>query len=193
MQLEQARLLRKVAGLDAALGLLRQLSARHPGNPELLAAMADWLFQAGDVEAALEVARTALAAEETLLAPETRSGLHYLLGLHMRRSGQLDQAVHHLDEATRHNPNALDAYLNLGQVLQERRQHEQALFAYQRAIQVAENDYRPYFYAGQVLKNRKEYLEADKMLRRAAKLAPSEVSVHRLLAAVVALNLVHNR
>ena len=44
-----------------------------------------------------------------------------------------------------------------------------------------------------VLKDNKDYVAAEAMLRRAAQLAPNEVSVHRLLGAVVALNLVHNR
>jgi hypothetical protein len=43
-----------------------------------------------------------------------------------------------------------------------------------------------------VLKDSKDYMAAEAMLRRAAQLAPNEVSVHRLLGAVVALNLVHN-
>jgi Flp pilus assembly protein TadD len=43
------------------------------------------------------------------------------------------------------------------------------------------------------LKDNKDYVAAEAMLRRAAQLAPNEVSVHRLLGAVVALNLVHNR
>jgi Flp pilus assembly protein TadD len=43
------------------------------------------------------------------------------------------------------------------------------------------------------LKESKDYVGAEKMLRRAADLAPNDVSIHRLLGAVVALNLVHNR
>jgi Flp pilus assembly protein TadD len=58
---------------------------------------------------------------------------------------------------------------------------------------VAGNDYRPYYQAGLALKDSKDYLAAEAMLRRAAQMAPNEVSIHRLLGAVVALNLVHNR
>jgi len=43
------------------------------------------------------------------------------------------------------------------------------------------------------LKESKDYIQAEKMLRRASELAPEDISVHRLLGAVVALNLVHNR
>jgi Flp pilus assembly protein TadD len=60
-------------------------------------------------------------------------------------------------------------------------------------MSVTKDDYRPYYQAGLVLKDSKDYVAAEAMLRRAAQLAPAEVSVHRLLGAVVALNLVHNR
>jgi Flp pilus assembly protein TadD len=43
------------------------------------------------------------------------------------------------------------------------------------------------------LKENKNYLEAERMLRRACELDPDNVSVHRLLGAVVTLNMVHNR
>jgi len=61
------------------------------------------------------------------------------------------------------------------------------------AVKIAPNDYRPYYQAGLALKDSKDYLEAETMFRRAAHLAPNELNIHRQLAAVVALNLVHNR
>jgi Flp pilus assembly protein TadD len=87
----------------------------------------------------------------------------------------------------------LDAYLELGRAHQDRRQHNQAVNTYHQAIAVAPNDYRPYCQAGLVLKESKDYEGAEDMLRRAAELAPNDVSIHRMLGAVVALNLVHNR
>ena len=60
-------------------------------------------------------------------------------------------------------------------------------------MSVAGSDFRPYYQAGLVLKDSKDYVAAEAMLRRAAQLAPNEVSVHRLLGAVVTLNLVHNK
>src|SRR5690606_16900129 len=99
----------------------------------------------------------------------------------------------HLSEALLYTPDSLEVHLELGKAYQSRRQFALAQKVYQEAIQLAPNDYRPYFQAGQALKESKEYLEAEVMLRRAAQLAPNELSVHRLLGAIVALNLVHNR
>jgi tetratricopeptide (TPR) repeat protein len=140
----------------------------------------------------MQAARLALQDGMEGLSRKKRADLHTLIGLHMRRTGQLDQAIHHLSEAITQSSDHLDAYLELGKVYQERRELQQALKVYQKAINMAGGDYRPYYQAGLVLKDNKDYMAAEAMLRRAAQLAPDEVSVHRLLGAVVALNLVHS-
>lgn len=193
LQLERANLVRRSQGLEAALTALRELTERYGKRPELLALLSDWLEDAGDREAALQAARLALQEDQGDLPCRQRAVLHFRIGLNMRQAGQLDQAIHLLSEAVEENPSHLEAYLELGQAYRERREYKQALKIYQKAINVTGGDYRPYYQAGQVLKDNKDYLAAEGMLRRAAQLAPNEVSVHRLLGAVVALNLVHNR
>jgi tetratricopeptide (TPR) repeat protein len=116
-----------------------------------------------------------------------------VIGAQSRLAGQLDQSVYHLNEAIRKDPENVEAYLELGRTHQDRRQNNQALEIYQMAAKIAPHDYRSYYQAGLALKDIKDYLEAETMFRRAARLAPNEVSIHRQLAAVVALNLVHNR
>ncbi|HEX7973347.1 MAG TPA: tetratricopeptide repeat protein, partial [Anaerolineales bacterium] len=193
MQLERASLLRRTQGPDKALKALQGLAESYPEDPAVLSTLAEALLEYGQNEAALHTARLALQADNNQLSPEEQANLHYLVGRQLRRAGQLDQAVHHLSEATRHNPAALEAYLELGRTHQDRRQPAQALNVYQQTIQAAPGDPRAYYQAGMVLKESKDYLGAESMLRKAAELAPTDVSIHRLLGAVVALNLVHNR
>jgi tetratricopeptide (TPR) repeat protein len=156
---------------------------------------AETLEASGESEAAIRTAQRALRSQssEYPLSTVEQAQLHYLLGRLLRRSGQLDQAVHHLSETIRLSPDLVDAYLEIGHVHQERRQHNQALNAFRQAIAVAPRDHRPYYLIGQALKESKDYLGAEKMLRLANELAPDDISIHRLLGAVVALNLVHNR
>jgi tetratricopeptide (TPR) repeat protein len=111
----------------------------------------------------------------------------------LREAGQLDQAIHHLNEAVRQSPHCMDAYLELGRAFQDRRQHIQALQIYSQAMEISPDRPEPYFHAGLALKESKDYLGAESMLRRAADLAPTDLIIHRQLGAVVALNLVHNR
>ncbi len=192
MQLERLRLLKRWRGLDTALTVIQEMVAKDPEQPEMLALLAEWLAEGGKYEAAIQVARQALQEGQSELPNNRSADLHYMIGKYMHQIGQLDQAIHHLSEAIDNLPDHLEVYLELGKAYQDRREYKQALKTYQRAINVCVNDYRPYFQAGVVLKDSKDYVAAEAMLRHAAQLAPNEVSVHRLLAAVVALNLVHS-
>ena len=87
----------------------------------------------------------------------------------------------------------MDGYLELGKVYLERRQNTQAVEVFMAAAKIAPQDYRSYYQAGLALKDSRDYMGAESMLRHAAHLAPQEVSIHRQLGAVVALNLVYNR
>ena len=192
MQLERLRLIKRSQNLEAGLRALQELVTQNPKQAAYLALLAEWLSEAGKQEAAVQAARLALQEGLEGLTRKERADLHTLIGLHMRKNGQLDQAIHHLSEAIAEASDHLDAYLELGRVYQERREYQQALKVFQKAINLAGGDYRPYYQAGLVLKDSKDYMAAEAMLRRSAQLAPNEVSVHRLLGAVVALNLVHN-
>jgi tetratricopeptide (TPR) repeat protein len=185
-QIERARLLRQTQGLETALAALQSLSATYPAHPLLYTLLAEWLVEAGREDEALQTARLALQADHDELPARRRADLHYLLGVQMRRLGQLDQSVHHLNESIQRHPQHMETYLELGRTYQERREYKQALCIYQQAIEMAQEDYRPYYQAAMALKEGKDYLEAESMLRRAAQLAPEDVNVHRLLGAVVA-------
>jgi tetratricopeptide (TPR) repeat protein len=199
LSVERVRLLQRAHGFDAAIQAAQTLADHNPEEPRVLALQAELLEGAGQGEAAIRAAQRALRLPDRLtgtangLPNPEQAKLHYLLGRMLSRSGQLDQAVHHLTETIRLAPEMVEAYLEIGHVHQERRQHNQALNAYRQAITVAPHDHRPYYLIGLALKESKDYLGAEKMLRRAADLAPNDVSIHRLLGAVVALNLVHNR
>lgn len=193
LKFERVKLLRRSSGLESALADIQELAVQHPRQPELFATLSDWLQEDGKEDHAIQAARLALQYDHGQLSLEQRAGLDYLIGVHMRNAGQLDQAIHHLSAAVENSPDHMEAYLALGETYQERREHRQALKTYQKAINNTDADFRPYYHAGQVLKECKDYLAAEAMLRRAAQIAPDEVSVHRLLGAVVALNLVHNR
>lgn len=193
IELEKARLLRQAKGLPAALQAYQALAADYPDEAIIQAPMARALMDAGQSEEAITVAQSALQNGANHLKPEDAAYLHRLLGRQARRVGQLDQAIHHLSSAVENSPYEIEAYLELGNAYQERRQFGEALEVYEKATYINRDDHRPYFQAGQVLKENKDYASAEDMLRRAAELAPDDLSVHRLLGAVVALNLVHNR
>lgn len=190
--LERIRLLEKQQGAESSLAALQQLAERYPEEPSVLAMLAVSQAAAGQTETATRTAQRALRGAAAL-EPVQQASLHHLLGRLLRQAGQLDQAVHHLSEAARLAPTEVEAFLELGGTHQERRQYSLALQNFQKAIAVAPADPRPYYQASLALKASRDYQGAESMLRRAAELAPNDLAIHRQLAALVALNLVHNR
>jgi tetratricopeptide (TPR) repeat protein len=191
LHLERVRLIETQGGTGATLPTLLELASRYPDEPAVLARLARAQAAAGQPDAATRTAQRALRGGASLSTAE-QGRLHHLLGRLLWQAGQLDQATHQLNEATRLVPAEVEPYLDLGSVHQERRQGSLALQAYQQAIAIAPRDYRPFFQAGLVLKSNRDYQGAESMLRRAADLAPNDLAIHRQLAALVALNLVHN-
>jgi tetratricopeptide (TPR) repeat protein len=184
--LERGRLIRKLRGLPPALEAFRSLAQQYPDEPDGLAEYAMVLAEAGQKAAAEKTAQSALQ-----LKPN-HADLHLLLGCIQHSAGQLDQAIYHLSEAARLAPDDVEVYLELGKTYSDRREQTQALKVYQQAFAIAPEDYRAYYQAGLALKDCKDYVMAETMLRRAAEVAPDDLNVRRQLAAIIAINLVHN-
>lgn len=199
--LERLKFLTRSQDPEALLSSLQELAQEFPDEPIVLAPLAKSLADSGDADDAVRTAQKALQVaksyvqtdESSFLDVATQAELHHLLGKLLRESGQLDQAIHHLNEAVHRAPLSLDPYLELGRAYQDRRQHMQALQVYNQAIEISPDRPEPYYCAGLALKESKDYLGAENMLHRAAKLAPKDLIIHRQLGAIVALNLVHNR
>lgn len=157
-----------------------------------MAPLAESLAEAGQLDASIQAAQQALRYSNSHLTKDEQAKTRHLLGVCLRQSGQMDQAIHQFSEAIRIAPDCLETYLELGQAQEERRQHAQALATYKKAISIDPSDPRPYYHAGLLLKSSRDYPAAESMLRRAAENSPEDIGIHRQLAALVALNLVHN-
>jgi Flp pilus assembly protein TadD len=157
------------------------------------ASLARNLAAEGHNQEAIQAAQSALQRKEGNWEPGEQAKLYLLLGSLLRQSGQLDQAIYQLTEAIRLSPQEVEPYLELAATQQDRRQHVLALQTYHKAIEVAPNNPLPYYQASLALKDGRDYEGAERMLRKAANLAPNDVSIHRQLAALIALNLVHNQ
>ena len=97
-----------------------------------------------------------------------------------------------MKDLLRFDPSIIEAYLELGQTYQERREVNNAIDTYHKAIDMVGKDPRPYIQASAAYKESRDYRNAEYMLRQAAQLSPSDQSIRRQLASIVALNLVNN-
>jgi tetratricopeptide (TPR) repeat protein len=199
LQLERIRLLEGHKGTGAALSAFAPILKQRPDDPLLLAPLAEMLARGNHLEKAIETAQAALRSAKqrngspTNLTQEEQARLYLLLGKLEARLGLLDDAVQHLNTATKYAPNSFPAYLELGKVHHLRRENDLALTAFEQAIRISPNDSRPYYEAGMALHAVKDYKYAEEMLRYAANLNPSDIEIQRQLANLVALNLVHSR
>jgi tetratricopeptide (TPR) repeat protein len=192
LALQRAKLLQQLHGPKAALAEFEALTTHYPDSFKVHAALAAAQVEDKQFSLAIQSAQQALQASDAGEDPLELANVHYLIGRLLRQAGQLDQAIHHLIQAVQINPTFLDAQLELGFVRKERREYHQALQAFQQAALIAPQDARPPYQAGLALKEGKDYRQAEALLRRAASLSPDDVNIRRQLAAVVALNLIHN-
>jgi tetratricopeptide (TPR) repeat protein len=192
LHLERVNILRKLNGPKSGLNELKTLVNSYPDDFNILSALAKSYIEAGETENSLNIAQLALKACTGKTSHNDQANIHLLIGQIYRQSGHLDQSIEHLSEAIQLAPDRLEPYLELGLARKERREYQQALKIFEQATSIAPDDPRAPFQAGLALKESKDYKSSETMLRRAVSLAPNDPYIRRQLAAVVALNLVHN-
>jgi tetratricopeptide (TPR) repeat protein len=190
--IDRARILARTQGKSQSLAYLEALSQTYPDDAAVFGLMARTLVDLGESEKAISSAQKALKKGAAELGLPELAFLNELVGRLQRHSGQLDQAIFHLSEAVRLDPQAVEAYTELGQAYLDRRDYGQAYEILEKAISIHPNDPRLYYQAGVTLKESKDYQSAEAMLRKAAELSPNDLGIHRQLGAVVALNIVNN-
>ena len=192
LQLERVKLLWKKDGPKTALSELLGLVNSHPHDFNILNALSKSYLEVGELDHAVSLAHQALQHCPDEASPNERANLHLMIGKILRQTGQPDEAIQHLNQAIQLAPDRLEPYLELGVACKERREYQQALKIFEQASIIAPEDPRALFEAGLAFKESKDYKSSESMLRRAVSLAPNDLNIRRQLAAVVALNLVHN-
>lgn len=187
----RANLIGIIEGEHSKLKTLTALAQKFPEEAQPLAALAAALVEAKQPDEAMRATQQAIKVGEGFFPPLDQAKLHLQLGQLLRQGGQLDQAIHHIDQAIQLSPSLLEAYIEIGEAYTDRRDYQLALENFKHGITIAPNDTRAYHKAGLLLKECKDYTGAEEMLRRASSLSPKNVDIQRQLAAIVALALVH--
>lgn len=169
-----------------AIKATQTLAETHPVSAVVLNKLANYQIEANLLDKAQVNLINSLAVEED------NAETLILLGKIARLQGHLDQAIARLSQAIQLDPSQIEAYLEMGQTYQDRREVANAIEIYHKAIDMIEKDPRPYVQAAAAYKESRDYRNAEYMLRQAAQLSPSDQSIRRQLAAIVALNLVNN-
>lgn len=191
LELQRAGIIKELEGPYAAVDALRVIHSQHPAEYPVILELVQTLMEAGETDQAVSTAQETLHQEDLGHTRDQKAELHLMTGRLLRKSGHLDQAVHHLHQALKLTGDSAQTYLELGCLHHDRRQYDQALENLLKSIELDPQDPNAYYHAGRVLKDLKEFSRAENMLRRASKLAPNDLRIHRQLGVLVTLNLVH--
>ncbi|MCK4800952.1 MAG: tetratricopeptide repeat protein [Anaerolineales bacterium] len=191
LRLQRAGMIKEMSGLQAAIDELRIIGSHYPDQFPLVLELVSTLAEAGEVDQAVQTAQEVLQNDEIGYTRNQKAHLHLFAGRLLRKTGQLDQAVHHLHKAKKLVDPNYEAAIELGRVHHDRRQYELALDQISKAIEIEPQEPEGYYQAGRILKELKQFDRAERMLRKASKLAPHDLKIHRQLGVLVTLNLVH--
>lgn len=185
LELARAKLVREVKGVKVALPIYRTIAGKNPKSVKIWSDLAFTEAADHNIEKAIEAANSALKIDPN------QPDLMAMMGKLCLEAGHLDRAIDYYSEAIRREPGRTEAYLDLGKAYLLRREVPEALREYNKAIKIAPQDYRPYYAAALAQRENKAYGEAETLLRKASHLAPENIMIRRQLAAVIALNMVH--
>lgn len=102
-----------------------------------------------------------LSAQSSVFAAiSTDAKLHYNKGIDYYRLGQLEESVKCFKEAIELDPNYIDAYYNLGSILEYLKQDEAALTVFKQIILRKPDDYEAVYKAANLSKKIGEYDKA---------------------------------
>jgi tetratricopeptide (TPR) repeat protein len=189
--IQKAEILGETKGVKEKLTLLVSLIRDHPKNPRVLSRLAATYLDANMPDEAIRAAQYAIKNAGDDLSNQEKSRLHYQLGTLYQKTGQLDQSLHNLTQAIKLSPRFLEAYLEIGETLRQRREYTKALGHFEKAIEIAPKDPRGYSAAGLLLKDGKDYSGAEAFFRKASCIAPNDIFIQRQLATVIALAIIH--
>jgi tetratricopeptide (TPR) repeat protein len=177
----------RMEGSNRAIEILGTKKDRFNTNPEFLSAYSKYHFESGFIQQAELYAYDALKLNPYL------PGINKLLADIQKQYGYEDKIEYFLGEEIKNNPkNCLNSYLDLANILYHKKEFTQAIKVYQRAMDFFPDEYLPYYQIAIIFKEFKDYSAAQRMLTKAVELAPEYIQIRRELAAITALNFVHN-
>ncbi|MDB4092446.1 tetratricopeptide repeat protein [bacterium] len=148
------------------------LLQRFPKSPILFNIQGTALKSLGQLDAAIEVFKKALAIEANY------ADAHSNMGVAFQKKGELDQAIEAYSKAISINPNYTEAYYNLGNTLTEQNNFDEAIKAYNKAI-IIKSDYPDvYNNMGIALQNQGKFEEAVDAYKKALILRPDYTDVY---------------
>jgi tetratricopeptide (TPR) repeat protein len=160
-------------GDTAAQGYLTQAVARQPENPRAWVVLSSHLFQAGEMQAALE------ACEEALRVSPCFPAAHAALGGILASKREFERAEAAFRRALVLQPDFVDAEINLGSALFYQSRLDEAVAANRRALALNPGHIHALRNLAASLRALGSFEEALTTYRQAVRIAPLFAEAHR--------------
>jgi tetratricopeptide (TPR) repeat protein len=152
-----------------ASALYQRVLEKDPGNADALHLSGLIAQQLGQLDAAVELIRMAIAIKPS-------AAMYYNLGLALQAAGDFAAAAEAYRKAIALNPAESRAHGNLGAVLQAQGDIHAAIACYRKALALKPDDFRAHGNLGAALQQAGDTLGAVDSFRRALSIDPDDVS-----------------
>jgi tetratricopeptide (TPR) repeat protein len=160
-----------------ALQALQAAAQLNPILPGVQLALGDLLFDRGNVTAAIEHYRLAIARQPNSVAAHTS------LGNALRAAGSLEESLRHYEYVARLRPDLPEAHVNLGLLHQQQKNSDAAIDCFRRALEIRPELAPAHNGLGVALESQGKSAEAVGCFREAIRLQPDYVEAHSNLGA----------
>ncbi len=175
--LQRANALCELRRFTEAAELLHQTIASNPENAEAWSLLAAAELGAGNDEACLQAAETAIS-----LDPESEWP-HRLASAVLRRMDRIGESIHHAREAVHIDPNSWPAFIELARSLTYNKSDlNEAREAAAQALALAPDRAATHLAAGVVAAASKDRAGAEAFFRKALSIEPENTTAHNELA-----------
>ncbi len=193
MKIQHASLYAKNGNVGNSIAILESMMQENANDTDVAMALFKQYLTQENNDKALQYGQVALqnvnqslrASDVVLLDEELAKILH--------SKGQLDQAVHYLDEAISIAPNKASLYLEIAEVFVQSRQYERAINYLQQSARLGIHTVEICILAADLYEKSMDFLHAEEMLKKASELDPKNVEIKRKLKNVIVRKIVGQR
>jgi tetratricopeptide (TPR) repeat protein len=193
MKIRHASLYAKSGNAGNSIAILESMMQENASDTDVALALFKLYLEQENYEKALQYGQVTLQNVNQSLSASDVVVLYEELAKILHSKGQLDQAVHYLDEAISIAPNKASLYLEIAQVFVQSRQYERAINYLQESTRLGIHNVEICVLAADLFEKSMDFIHAEEMLKKASELEPKNVEIKRKLKNVIVRKIVGQR
>lgn len=193
MKIQHAALYAKSGNAANSIAILESMIKEKENDTDVAFALFKLYIEEENSDKALQYGQVALQNVTQSLTKSDVVVLYEELAKILHSKGQLDQAVHYLDEAITISPNKASLYLEIAEVFVLSRQYERALNYLQESTRLGIQTVEICILAATLYEKGMDFVHAEDMLKKASELDSKNVEIKRKLKNVIVRKIVGQR